>query len=488
MKDLYEKNKIKVIPYYDDNCITRISINHLKRILSNLKEKYPDCDIIISTYYDRDYKVISNHISSHGPYDVGVDLVYDKQRNIIESSNNDYIICCKSTKQLCGISGVESIPIDDYIESEDSEYDNRVMFTILPYYGVDVNRLMNKEDIELIIKGIKKEYRDSIVVINIVPLSNEHCKLLKNMRVDDRIDTYISPSNNLMDITSFLLNGSILVIDGNFSKYNFDDMIKFKIIDAGKYLHKEELHNDILNRYCIAPVDIKDGKFRRLKFNELTDIIYDLHDTEETILIWYSLEFFNTFKDSNKHLIKLAEFIEEEFGSKDVHVIVSDKSLDEISADWYKIVCTENIRNYYHLNFLELDSMVIIPSSDKNDEKQLLIDNIPKVKPLMVLPYDEHNRVMPHYEISEIITNIRNKVSKNASIVIKTLNQNDFEYLSNILNIRMMDKVSVVLAESNFMYEKAKSEGFDIIANKAFIPKGETYMDINNYYESKPID
>lgn len=351
--------------------------------------------------------------------------------------------------------------------------DNKKIY-IIPYHNGELDSKINVDDLLVIGKGLRREYSKDTEIIILTIKDSDYFKSLFNTSEFTSIDIEIRNLNNMTELISFYDHNDKKSFIATIGDY----LDSGNIIDAQRYIDEANLITTT-NKYCIAPIDIKDGKFYRLNFDKLKEVINGIHTMQETILIWYSLEFFNIFKDTKKYLFELAEFIEEEFGAKDVYLIISDKFLDGINMDWYKIVCTQNIIDYYNLKYIEPEWLVIIGAdTDSNDQ-----DNTPSNnKPLLLFPYDESKKPLPINTIKNIISNIRSKVSKDADIVIQTLNQEDFYFLSNT-DLRMQNGISILISESYFTYRKVIENGYNVIANKVFIPESNPFINIESYID-----
>ena len=342
---------------------------------------------------------------------------------------------------------------------------------IIPYHNGELDCKISIDDLITIGEGLRKEYPKDTKIEILTIKDLDYSRTLCDVNEFTYVDITIRNLNSMTELVSLCNNN-----DKNSFIATIGDYLDARnIIDAQRYI--DEANLTTTNKYCIAPVDIKDGKLCRLSFDKLKEVINGIHTMEETILIWYSLEFFNIFKDTKKYLFELAEFIEKEFGAKDVHLIISDKFLDGINMDWYKIVSTQNIIDHYRLNYIEAEWLVII---DNNDTDSDIKDN----KLLMLLPYDSNEKLLSINKIKNVISNIRSKVSKDANITIQALNQEDF-YTLAATDIRMQDGISILISENYFSYEKIiENEWYDkIIANKIFIPNDKPSIDIESYID-----
>ena len=343
---------------------------------------------------------------------------------------------------------------------------------IIPYYNGELNCKISVSDLLVISKGLRKEYPENTEIEIITIKDFGYSRILCNISEFEYANISVSNINTIIEFISFYNSNkdAIIATVGNYLKSG-------NIIDAQRYLDEANLFDT--NKYCIIPMDIKDSKFYRLSFDKLKEVINRIYIMDETISIWCSLKFFNIFKKSNDdYLIKLTEFIEEEFGGKDVYVTISDKSLDEIHANCYKIVCTQNIIDYYKLKYIKPEWLAIIDADTDTQDNIML----PNKKPLMLFPYDEHKKLLPINTIRNIISNIRSKVSKDACIIIRALSQIEFDLLSST-DLRMQDGISILISENYFKYERVIEDGYDIIANKVFIPKNEPFINIESYID-----
>ena len=226
---------------------------------------------------------------------------------------------------------------------------------VLPYYDGDLNKTMDIEDIISIVKGISNDYPNKTIKILVIN-EFELCNDIYN-------NDYISKHNittlygtTMSHIIAIITSGAMIAMDCD---YGYIGAYRPNVLNIHKYIPTGD---DGFNKHFIIPVTISDNKFKRLSNEIIKNLIDKYCLFNDTIVIGCLLEYYDLFKDE---FIQFSKFIEDNYNDRDIHISISNKTLQEISNDCYNIICTEDIMNHYNIDYLkDTDEITIINTED----------------------------------------------------------------------------------------------------------------------------
>ena len=223
---------------------------------------------------------------------------------------------------------------------------------VLPYYDGDLNKTMDIEDIISIIKGISNDYPNKTIKILVIN-EFELCNDIYN-------NDYISKHNittlygtTMSHIIAIITSGAIIAMDCD---YGYIGAYRPNVLNIHEYIE------DGFNKHFIVPVTISDNKFERLSNETIKNLIEEHCLFNDTIIIGCLLDYYDLFKEE---FVQFSKFIEDNYNDRNIHISISNKTLQEISNDCYNIICTEDIMNHYNIDYLkDTDEITIINTED----------------------------------------------------------------------------------------------------------------------------
>lgn len=227
---------------------------------------------------------------------------------------------------------------------------------VLPYYDGDLNNKMDIEDIISIIKGISNDYPDKTIKILIPNGFALYSEVSDNDYILKHNITTLY-GTTISHIIAIITSGAIIAMDCD---YGYIGAYRPNVLNIHKYIPTED---DGFNKHFIIPVTIdSDNKFKRLSNETIENLIDKYCLFNDTIVIGCLLEYYDLFKDE---FIQFSKFIEDNYNDRDIHISISNKTLQEISNDCYNIICTEDIMNHYNIDYLkDTDEITIINTED----------------------------------------------------------------------------------------------------------------------------